>query len=193
LLDILACPADGCKYYPLKLSIFEWERDDEKRISSVAKGYVSGDVKAIKKELKDNVKIDEEKGVIEDELVRKPLDVKKYVDAFKEKIESIFKHITDLTGASSELITDIVNFRAPAKLDEKLENMVYLANWLAFKVNVKSGVLICEKCGRWYPIIETIPHMLPDDLRNKKEDKEFLMEWKDKLPERILKSEGITT
>jgi uncharacterized protein YbaR (Trm112 family) len=30
---------------------------------------------------------------------------------------------------------------------------------------IKGEVLICSKCNRWYPIIDDIPHMLPDDLR----------------------------
>jgi len=45
---------------------------------------------------------------------------------------------------------------------------------------------MCEGCGRWYPIIETIPHMLPDDLREEIEDKDFLKKWKKELPKRVL-------
>jgi uncharacterized protein YbaR (Trm112 family) len=30
---------------------------------------------------------------------------------------------------------------------------------------IKGEVLICVECKRWYPIIDDIPHMLPDDLR----------------------------
>lgn len=30
---------------------------------------------------------------------------------------------------------------------------------------IKGEVLICKKCNRWYPIIDDIPHMLPDELR----------------------------
>ncbi len=35
---------------------------------------------------------------------------------------------------------------------------------------VVDGVLLCDKCGRFYPIIDEIPVMLPDDLRNKKDE-----------------------
>ena len=31
---------------------------------------------------------------------------------------------------------------------------------------IKGEVLICSKCNRWYPVIDDIPHMLPDDLRD---------------------------
>ncbi len=31
---------------------------------------------------------------------------------------------------------------------------------------IKGDVLVCVACERWYPIIEDIPHMLPDELRD---------------------------
>ncbi len=30
---------------------------------------------------------------------------------------------------------------------------------------IKGEVLVCVDCKRWYPIIDDIPHMLPDELR----------------------------
>ena len=38
---------------------------------------------------------------------------------------------------------------------------------------VVDGALLCDGCSRFYPIIDEIPVMLPDDLRSKKEDLEF--------------------
>jgi len=52
--------------------------------------------------------------------------------------------------------------------------------------NIVEGILICQNCNRWYPIIEEIPHMLSDGLRNKKEDKSFLIKNKEKIPKEIL-------
>lgn len=52
-----------------------------------------------------------------------------------------------------------------------------------------NGALFCSKCFRFYPIIDEIPIMLPDELRNKANDIKFLEQWKDKLPEKIV-SEG---
>jgi len=55
------------------------------------------------------------------------------------------------------------------------------------RVNViLEGVLFCSKCSRFYPIIEEIPIMLPDELRDKKQEIEFLKNNKDKLPEKII-------
>ena len=51
---------------------------------------------------------------------------------------------------------------------------------------VTEGVLFCVKCSRFYPIIEEIPIMLPDELREKKQDMEFLKKNKEKLPEKII-------
>ncbi len=61
---------------------------------------------------------------------------------------------------------------------------------LAFeeKEEIEEGMLLCGSCGRWYPIIETIPHMLPDDLRDVAEDKGFLIKWGKKVPERVSKN-----
>jgi uncharacterized protein YbaR (Trm112 family) len=51
---------------------------------------------------------------------------------------------------------------------------------------IVSGIIICPKCSRWYPIIDEIPHMLPDDLREEKEDVAFLRKWKEKIPQSTL-------
>lgn len=51
---------------------------------------------------------------------------------------------------------------------------------------ILSGIIICSKCNRWYPIIDEIPHMLPDDLREEKEDVAFLRKWKEKVPQNTL-------
>ena len=52
---------------------------------------------------------------------------------------------------------------------------------------VKEGALLCLKCGRYYPIIDDIPVMLPDELRDKKRDMDFLEKWKGKLPDKVLR------
>ena len=52
---------------------------------------------------------------------------------------------------------------------------------------VEEGVLFCTDCSRFYPIIEEIPIMLPDELRDKDQDMNFLKSNKEKLPEKIIK------
>ena len=52
--------------------------------------------------------------------------------------------------------------------------------------NIIEGIIYCNKCKRYYPIIEEIPIMLPDKLRNEKLEIKFLNKWKNKLSENIL-------
>ena len=52
---------------------------------------------------------------------------------------------------------------------------------------VVNGILLCSQCGRYYPIIDEIPVMLPDNLRNKKEDIGFLEKWGSRLPESVVR------
>ncbi len=56
------------------------------------------------------------------------------------------------------------------------------------KDTISTGSLFCTKCSRFYPIIEEIPIMLPDELRDKRQEMEFLKNNKAKLPEKIVKS-----
>lgn len=51
---------------------------------------------------------------------------------------------------------------------------------------VSEGALFCPKCSRFYPIIEEIPIMLPDELRDKKLEMEFLKNNKENLPDKII-------
>jgi len=53
---------------------------------------------------------------------------------------------------------------------------------------VSEGVIYCSKCSRYYPIIEEIPIMLPDELRDKNQDMEFLNKNKGTLPDKIVKN-----
>jgi uncharacterized protein YbaR (Trm112 family) len=52
---------------------------------------------------------------------------------------------------------------------------------------VKEGILFCTKCNRSYPIIDEIPVMLPDELREKQRDIDFLKKWQGKIPDKVIK------
>ena len=52
---------------------------------------------------------------------------------------------------------------------------------------VDEGALFCTECSRFFPIIEEIPIMLPDELRDKKMEIDFLKKNDSKLPEKIIK------
>ena len=53
--------------------------------------------------------------------------------------------------------------------------------------NVIEGILFCTKCNRYYPIKEEIPVMLPDELRKRHEDLDFLQKWQSRIPEKVIK------
>lgn len=52
---------------------------------------------------------------------------------------------------------------------------------------IAEGVLICTECNRYYPIIDEIPVMLPDELREKKRDLDFLRKWQNEIPDKVIK------
>ncbi|MEM1587419.1 MAG: Trm112 family protein [Candidatus Bathyarchaeia archaeon] len=54
------------------------------------------------------------------------------------------------------------------------------------KDEIVEGIIVCPKCLRWYPIRDEIPEMLPDELRNMRDELSFLEKWRDKIPEKIL-------
>ncbi|GAG53721.1 unnamed protein product [marine sediment metagenome] len=60
---------------------------------------------------------------------------------------------------------------------------LYFLNKIKVETEIESGLLFCDKCNRWYPIIDTIPQMLPDQFRDKKKEIEFLKINKNLLDE----------
>jgi uncharacterized protein YbaR (Trm112 family) len=54
---------------------------------------------------------------------------------------------------------------------------------------IDEALITCPKCGRWYPVIDGIACMLPDDLRmdgkQRTEETAFLERWKEKISSEI--------
>ncbi|MFW9925874.1 MAG: Trm112 family protein [Candidatus Thorarchaeota archaeon] len=59
---------------------------------------------------------------------------------------------------------------------------------------IDEALITCPKCGRWYPVIDGIACMLPDNLRmdgkQRTEESAFLERWKEKISPEI-KEKGI--
>ena len=51
---------------------------------------------------------------------------------------------------------------------------------------IVEGIMMCDNCNRWYPIIEEIPYMLPDKLRDKRDDLTFMRKWRESFPISIM-------
>jgi uncharacterized protein YbaR (Trm112 family) len=54
-------------------------------------------------------------------------------------------------------------------------------------VVIEDGVLFCNSCLRFYPIVEEIPIILPDELRDKNNDLDILRKWSNSLPEKVVR------
>ncbi|MDP8906417.1 MAG: hypothetical protein M3M88_02725 [Thermoproteota archaeon] len=54
-------------------------------------------------------------------------------------------------------------------------------------VVIEHGMLFCNSCLRFYPIVEEIPIILPDELRDKNNDLDILRKWGNSLPEKVVK------
>lgn len=83
---------------------------------------------------------------------------------------SAAKTCEEYCGFEGKLIRDIDNLKCN----------------ICFSKEIIEGILICHRCNRWYPIIDEIPHMLPDDLRNKDDDVSFLKSHVSEIPKEIL-------
>jgi uncharacterized protein YbaR (Trm112 family) len=174
LLNILACPID--KHHPLEAHFFTWETHEE-----VIKKYT------------DNI------GTPSSEHDRNYKQLAKQLTDGTISPTAI-KNITDLSKSqnSKNLLTRaidaIVRFEEAeekseeALLKECLKDIDALNRYMHL-LEVDAGLLVCPECGRWYPIgsaVETIPEMLPDDLREKDRDLEWMEKWSHLIPVKVL-------
>lgn len=47
---------------------------------------------------------------------------------------------------------------------------------------VEAGALVCPRCGRWFAIMDGVPHLVRDGLRLVEEELEFLDRQRQRLP-----------
>ena len=103
-------------------------------------------------------------------------------------MEQLTKILTVVWARVNDAITEIKKGVPPSSIISTIELELNLLNAYKQRVEVEEGLLSCPKCKRWYPIVETIPQMLPDNLRNQKKDLEFLVKWQARVPSDILQS-----
>jgi len=173
LLNILACPID--KHHPLEAYFYSWETptDELEKINKDAG--------------KPNTVFKKQYG----HLAKQIADGTISLDALKE--------IRDRTDSlpTAELYVDVKKFierlgveddRSEANLLSKYpEGMDVFYRYLNL-VEVEEGLIRCPECSRWYPIgsaVETIPELMPDDLREEDRDMEFIKKWEAKLPDEV--------
>jgi uncharacterized protein len=53
--------------------------------------------------------------------------------------------------------------------------------------DISEGILFCGKCFRFFLIVDEIPIMLPDELRERQSEMEFLQKWRNQIPDKVIK------
>jgi len=193
LFDILACPID--KNFPLKLYIFSFENKSDE-FQSIINIYECRDINFIKNEkiiniyqkngefyLKDNIII--EKTLIKSYLKAIILSINEFENVFDKTTNELSKKCFQIMN--SDVKSTILNFFKNQKfsLIEDILPELYFINKIKLDLEIESGILFCSNCKRWYPIIETIPQMLPDKYRDEKKDTKFLETNKNLLNEKF--------
>ena len=173
LLNILACPID--KHHPLEAYFYSWETPDN-------------ELEKINKDAgKSNTHFKKQYG----HLAKQIADGTISLDALNEiRDQTDSMHSADLYLDVKKFI-DKLGFEDDKTEDNLLarypEGLDVLYRYLNL-VEVEEGLIRCPECGRWYPIgsaVETIPELMPDDLREEERDMEFLKKWESKLPEEV--------
>ena len=191
LFDILACPID--KHFPLKLYIFTYETE-QNEFESFINIYDKRDIIQIKREKIIKILKEGENQYIKDNIIIEKNSIEVYLDLIISSInelENIFdKSHYDVSKKCYNLIKTrikqkIIEFSRNINI-EKIEEIfpeLYFVNKIKIEIEIDSGILLCEKCHRWFPIIQSIPQMLPDEYRNADKELEFLKNNKNLLDE----------
>ncbi len=196
LFDILACPID--KHFPLKLFIFSFNNDDGE-FQLYLNLYDERDLSLIKKDnvIQFEIADNEEEMLVRDNIIIEKQSLTKYINLIISSIDelnNIYNKTTSKTSIkcfnliTSEIKEKILDFSKNFKINQIEDILPELSfiNKIKIDVEIETGLLFCDKCLRWFPIIETIPQMLPDEYRDEKKDVDFLNANKKLLEEEFL-------
>ncbi|MBA7665256.1 hypothetical protein ES703_73326 [subsurface metagenome] len=193
LFDILACPID--KYFPLKLYIFSFENKPEE-FQSIIDIYKNRDINIIKKEKIIEVFQENNEYFLRDNIVIEKTKLKSYLELIISSINEFENVFNNSTNQLSKKSFQIINSEVKSKILELFKDLkfhhiedifpeLYFINKIKLEIEIESGILFCSKCNRWYPIIDTIPQMLPDKYRDERKEIEFLESNKNLLDEKF--------
>lgn len=197
LFDILACPID--KKYPLDLYIFSYESRIDK-FTSMLETIQDRNIENLKSE--NVIKISTVDGIIylQDNLVLEKTPLISYLKLIKQSLDEL-ENIHDLSGIeSSKTLLNYIRTTIYNKLKTSIQNStennldallpeLVIINKFKFEIEIETGVLLCPECKRWFPIIDTIPQMLPDEYRDKELEIEFLKTNKNLLHKGFFKQD----
>ncbi len=184
------------KFFPLKLYIFKFETSNQD-LKSYFEVFKQRNVDLIKSERLIDISIEDNEIYLSDKVVLEKTAIQKYLNLLNHSLEELknfqIKGGNQLAENIIETLTSsvmlkIIQFAQNKKIDniDDILPELYLVNKFKVNTEIESGILFCEKCNRWFPIIETIPQMLPDEFRDKEKDIEFLKTKKNLLEEEFL-------
>jgi len=193
LFDILACPID--KYFPLKLYIFSFENEPQE-FQSIITLYSNRDINFIKNENIIEISQEDNELFLKDNIIIEKTRLKSYLDLITSSLIEFENVFDNTTNKLSKKCFEIINSDVKSRIIEFAKNPnsnqidsilpeLYFINKLKLDFEISSGILFCSKCKRWYPIIDTIPQMLPDKYRDQKKEINFLENNKNLLDEKF--------
>ena len=191
LFDILACPID--KYFPLKLYIFSFETKAEE-FQVFIDIYEKRDLTFIKEQKVIEVSQERDFLYVKDNVTIETTPLRSYLGLIISSINELDNIFDKTKNTYSKKCFSIIKIEIKQKIVDFLKNFnfnnvenifpeLYFLNKIKVETEIESGLLFCDKCNRWYPIIDTIPQMLPDQFRDKKKEIEFLKINKNLLDE----------
>lgn len=187
LFDILACPID--KHFPLKLYIFSYETT-ENEFNAFLDVYENRNLDMIKREEIIDISKHDDILFIKDGISIKEIPLSDYLNLIIVSIKELYNLIDKTEIGSVKKCLDILTKNVIEKVSNlskehlslnKIENILpelYLVNKFKLDTEIESGLMFCEECLRWFPILESIPQMLPDEYRDKENDLQFLKNHK---------------
>ena len=197
LFDILACPID--KFFPLEMFIFTFETNESDFLKYFNE-YEKRNIKSIEEKKIIEISKEKDETYIKDLVIIENTPLQKYIESIIKSIKE-FNHIHNRSSNKASIkCFNIIKNEINSKLiqfstnlfQEKIENLIpelLFINRIKIFVEIASGLLFCPECKRWYPIIETIPQMLPDEYRDKEKELDFLRTNKNLLDKEFLNQE----
>jgi uncharacterized protein YbaR (Trm112 family) len=193
LFDILACPID--KHYPLKLYIFSFETSYND-FKNFMENFEKRDLDIIEEEHIFEITEKNGKILIKDNIIIEKTLLKDYINLILVSINELDNIFNKTDNTQSQQCFEIIQLSIKPKIQEFLKNFdptklsevlpeLYFLNKVKIETEIQSGLLLCQKCNRWYPIIDSIPQMLPDEFRKEEKEIEFLQSNRNLLDEKF--------